>query len=127
LSKPSGPGLTTLERRARHVAGIIDELKGENIVVLDLRGLSDFTDAFIIATVRSNTHMKGLTAQLLRRLRDVDLRPINKVDTSDARWALLDYVDLVVHLFEAEARAIYDLEQLWGDAEQIAWQQPLTA
>jgi ribosome-associated protein len=123
LSRHIDPGLTTLEGRISRVCGIIDELKGEDITVLDLRGLSDFTDAFVIATVHSRTHMQGIAYQLAGKLRDEGLRPLGRPDVRSDRWSLLDYGNIVVHLLNAESRAFYSLEQLWGDAREIAWQR----
>jgi ribosome-associated protein len=111
------PALDTLEGRVQRIAGIIDEMKGEEIIFMDLRGISDFADGFVIATVRSSTHMQALTATLLEKLRDEGLRPVNKPELSSPRWTLIDYSNVVVHLFDAEARRFYDLESLWGDAQ----------
>jgi ribosome-associated protein len=121
LPKEANPALGTLEGRIGRIAGIIDEMKGEKIVVMDLRGISDFADAFVIATVRSSTHMQAITGALEEKLRAEGLRPLNRREAVSTRWALLDYADVIVHLFEAEARAYYDLERLWGDAESIPW------
>jgi ribosome-associated protein len=123
LSRTAHPGLTTLESRISRICGIIDDNKGEDIAVLDLRGLSDFTDAFIIATARSRTHMQGITMQIADQLRDQGFKPLNKPDPRSERWALIDYGSVVVHLFDAESRSYYGLEQLWGDAREIAWQE----
>lgn len=119
--------LQSLEERIRRVAEIIDDMQGENIVVLDLRGLSDFADAFIIATARSRTHMQALSRELTRRMREAGVRPLSKTDRTDSRWTLVDYADVIVHLFEHEARSYYSLEQLWGDADQLDWQELATA
>lgn len=123
MSRTAHPGLTTLESRISRICGIIDDNKGEDIAVLDLRGLSDFTDAFIIATARSRTHMQGITMQIADQLRDQGFKPLNKPDPRSERWALIDYGSVVVHLFDAESRSYYGLEQLWGDAREIAWQE----
>jgi ribosome-associated protein len=114
---------TGLDARVGAIAGLIDEMKGEEIVVLDLRGLCDFTDAFVIATGRSSTHLSALAASLLEKLRAGGLRPLTAPDRASARWTLIDYGDVVVHLFDPEARAYYDLERLWGDAQLLPWTQ----
>jgi ribosome-associated protein len=102
-------------------------MKGENIVVLDLRGISDFADAFVIATVRSTTHMQAVTNNLMEKLREGGLRPMIRPDMTATRWTLLDYSDVIVHLFDAEGRDFYDLERLWGDAVSIPWPQTALA
>lgn len=111
------PALNTLEGRVRRIAEIIDDMKGEQIVFMDLRGICDFADGFIIATMRSATQMQAVTANLLEKLKAEGLRPVAKPDMDSARWMLLDYADVVVHLFDAESRQFYDLERLWGDAQ----------
>jgi ribosome-associated protein len=121
------PALCTLEGRIGRMAEIIDDMKGENIVVLDLRGICDFADAFIIATMRSSTHMQAVVYNLLDKLRAEGLKPIAKPDSSSIRWALLDYADVIVHLFDADTRAFYDLERLWGDAASIPWPKEVMA
>lgn len=109
------------------MTGIIDELKGEEIVVLDLRGLCDFTDIFVIATARSSTHMQGMTNHLLHELRDEGLRPLAAPEAAQTNWSILDYGDVVVHLFSGQSREYYSLESLWGDAKAMDWQQAATA
>lgn len=127
MQKEINPALGTLEGRIGRIAEIIDEMKGESIVVLNLRGISDFTDAFIIATARSSTHMHAVSFSMQEKLRAEGLRPVAKPDQDSMRWTLLDYSDVIVHLFDAEARGFYDLEHLWGDAETIPWQKAAMA
>ena len=98
-----------------------DEMKAEDIIVLDMRGLCDFTDAFVIATARSTTHMQAVAGKLMEELRAEGLRPLHTPETASTRWALLDYGDVIVHLFDTQARAYYDLEHLWGDAAASPW------
>ncbi len=127
LQKEISAALSSLEGRIGRIAGIIDEMKGENIVVLDLRGICDFADAFVIATMRSTTHTQAVANNLREKLREEGLRPLARPDLASSRWVLLDYADVIVHLFEAEARVYYDLERLWGDAESIPWPQTALA
>jgi ribosome-associated protein len=127
LSKAMQPGLTTLEQRVGRLCGLIDEMKGEAIVVLDLRGMCDFADAFVIATTRSRTHMQGVALRVVQDLRQEGMRPLAKPDLASDRWTAIDYGDVIVHLFDADGRQYYSLEQLWGDAPELAWQQPAMA
>lgn len=127
MSRKITPGLTTLEGRISRIAGLIDEMKGEEIVVLDLRGLCDFADAIVIATVRSRTQMQAITHRLVEALRNEGLRPLNSADPGAERWSLLDYADVIVHLLTDEARSFYALEQLWGDGVEMVWQQSALA
>ncbi len=94
-------------------------LKGVEIVVLDLRGLTDATDWFIVASGTSDTHVRGLADAVTRALQPLGHRPHHAEGVSQGRWVLIDFVDVVVHLFHPEARAFYRLERLWGDAPML--------
>jgi ribosome-associated protein len=123
LIKTQHASLATLEGRVGRIGSILDEMKSERIVALDLRGLSDFADAFVIATMRSRTHMQAVAGKIMETLRAEGLRPLVKPDAESALWTLLDYGDVIVHLFDGEAREYYNLEGLWGDAETLSWEQ----
>lgn len=127
MVKTTLPALETLEGRVSRIAGIIDLHKGEQIVSLDLRGLVDFTDAFVIATVRSRTQLAAVARHLLDTLRAEGLRPFVAPDRASDHWVVIDYGDVVVHLFDADTRAYYDLENLWGDAEPMDWERLVLA
>lgn len=127
LTKTMKRELKTLEDRVGRIASILDEHKGERIVVMDLRGLCDFADAFVVVTGRSNTHMQALVHHVMERMKAEGLRPINQPEEPAARWMLIDYADVVVHVFDAETRAYYNLEGLWGDAARLEWQGLATA
>ncbi len=80
------------------------------------------TDIFVIASGTSRRHVLTLAEEAERRLRELGRRPLRREGTDDARWVLLDYGDLVVHVFDEETRAYYDLERLWGNAPRIAFE-----
>ncbi len=115
--------IQTLEGRVGRMAGLIDEMQGERIVVLDLRGISDFADAFVIASARSSTHMRAIVQNVQEKMREEGLRPLSRPEPADNRWTLVDYGNVILHVFDPEARRYYDLESLWGDAGQLPWQQ----
>lgn len=97
----------------------IDDRKGNAILVLDLRGLNDATDYFIIASGTSDAHVRGLADGVMRAM-DAAGHPTHHVEgLPTGRWVLLDFVDLVVHLFHPETRAFYQLERLWQDAPAL--------
>lgn len=121
MPRPASAAVRELENRIRFVAEVIDDMQGQDIVVLRLGEICDFCDAFVIATTRSSTHMNAIHRRLIEKLRAEGLRPLNKEATGDQRWSLIDYGDVVVHLFSQEARRYYDLEGLWGDAERQSW------
>ena len=97
----------------------ISDLKGQDIVILDLRGMTDATDWFIVASGTSDTHVRGLADSVTRALLPLGHRPHHAEGLTQGRWVLLDFVDVVVHLFHPEARAFYRLERLWGDAPML--------
>jgi ribosome-associated protein len=127
LLKTIQPALTTLEGRVQRIATLIDEMKGEEIVVLDLRGICDFADAFVIATGRSTTHLQAIANNLEAKLREEGLRPVSPGESRAQNWALLDYADVIVHVFDRQTRRYYDLETLWSDGTASAWPLPQMA
>lgn len=86
-----------------------------HVVVLDLRGLSEATDFFVIASGTSDAHVRGMGDHLMSLA-----KPHHVEGLTQGRWVLLDYVDFVVHLFHPELRDFYQLERLWGEAPVIA-------
>jgi ribosome-associated protein len=97
----------------------IESRKGENIVVLDLRGLSDAADFFVIASGTSDAHVRGIADGVIGALEDAGHPALHVEGLTTGRWVLLDFVDVVVHLFHPETRAFYRLERLWQDAPQV--------
>ncbi len=90
-----------------------------NIVVLDLRGKSPATDYFVIATGTSDRQMRAVSDEINEHARGRGLQRFGRAGYEQARWILLDFVDVVIHLFDSEYRDYYDLELLWGDAEKL--------
>jgi ribosome-associated protein len=89
-------------------------------VVLDLRTLSDATDFFIIASGTSDTHVRALADHVVQALGQAGRRPHHVEGVTAGRWALLDYVDFVVHIFHPAVREFYQLERLWADAPTVS-------
>jgi ribosome-associated protein len=108
---------------ARQVARIAAENKTEDVAVLDLRGLSSLADLFVIGTGTSDRQMHAVLDLIKRQARERDRAPYNIAGSSEARWILADYIDVVIHLFDQEHRAYYDLDNLWGDAPRLDWQE----
>ncbi len=97
----------------------IEDRKGQQLVVLDLRGLSDAADYFVIASGTSDAHVRGIADGVVEALERAGY-PANHVEGLPAgRWVLLDFVDIIVHLFHPETRAFYRLERLWQDAPPL--------
>ena len=97
-------------------------------VVLDVEKLLGLTDAFVVTSGANPRQVRTICDEVERQLKlDGSGRPLWVEGLDDARWALLDYGDFVVHVFLEEARSFYDLEQLWGDAPRWAWDEQADA
>jgi ribosome-associated protein len=109
-----------LPEQVRAAVEAIEDLKGNRVVVLDLRGLCDATDYFVIASGTSDTHVRGIADSVLEKLHRHGLRAHHIEGLPGGRWVLLDFVDFVVHLFHPEMRSFYQLERLWSDAPALS-------
>lgn len=103
-----GPEGDLLEKARR----LIDDKKGDRPVIIDLRETSIPTGYFLIAAGENPIHVRAMAEELLEKM---PLEPLHVEGMAEGRWVLLDYGDFVVHLFEREARAFYDLEGLWPE------------
>jgi ribosome-associated protein len=93
-----------------------------DVVVLDVATLLTITDYFVICSVSSAPQLKAVTEAVEERIRtELDRRPVRREGDADGGWLLLDYIDVVVHVFGEDERAYYDLERLWSDAPRPAW------
>ena len=106
---------------AAAVARIAAEQKAEDVAVLDLRGLSSIADFFVIGTGTSERQMHATLDHIHDFAGAVQRRPFKIADTREASWVLADYVDVIIHLFDAKHRDYYDLDGFWGDAPRIDW------
>jgi ribosome-associated protein len=98
------------------------EKQGERIAVLDVRELIVITDYFVIAGGGSERQVRSIIEEVEKALRDQGVKPVRREGIEDNRWVLLDYVDIVVHVFAPEERDYYDLERLWRDAPVLEWE-----
>ncbi len=106
---------------ASHAARLISDNKFENVIVLDLRGVSQVTDFFVIGTGASD-RQNASVADEVKLLGELEGQPLFRASGYDnPEWMLLDFVDTVVHLFLPHLRGYYDLESLWGDAPRVEW------
>jgi len=96
-----------------------DGLKAKDLTVLDLRGLHDAADWFLVGSGTSDAHVRGIANAVLDALAREGQQPHHVEGLPSGRWVLLDFVDFVVHLFHPEARAFYQLERLWDDAPAL--------
>ncbi len=93
--------------------------KAENVVILDVRGMASFTDYFVIMSGRSTRHVQALAESIENGLRSKRVNTSKAEGLQEGRWVLLDFNDVVVHVFYHEQRDFYDLEGLWYDAPRI--------
>jgi ribosome-associated protein len=105
---------------AQLCASIALDTKAEDLVVLDVHGLTYFTDYFVIMSGRSTRHVQGLAEAIEAELRSKRLSTSNAEGLNEGTWVLLDYNDVVVHIFYSETRKFYDREGLWHDAPRIS-------
>ncbi len=104
-------------RLKKLIVEALDDAKGLNIAVLDVRSVCDFTDYMLIATGTSTRHVQSMVERVTEHLRAHGIRPLGSEGEAVGDWVLLDFGDVVVHLMRPEARAFYDLEKLWGDGK----------
>ena len=104
-------------------ASIADQLRGQEILVLDLTGITSIVDFFVIATGTSHRQMHAIADEVNRKLKREDGNRRLSIEgyRTEGNWILTDYGDVVLHVFTAEGRALYNLEQLWADAPRIDW------
>lgn len=93
--------------------------KAGDMVILDLRGVCDVADAFVICSGRSNRQVSAITEHIERKLKTAGIRPLGVEGAKEGQWALLDYGDVVIHVFYEPVRQFYNLEGLWSDADRI--------
>lgn len=113
-------GSRSAEALVRLAAGAALEKRAGQLVVLDLQGLSEVADFFLICSARSATHADTVADAVARALRDAGVRIRHREGTAASGWLLLDYGDVVAHVFLEDTRAFYALERLWGDAPLLA-------
>jgi len=104
----------------QRAANLALELKAHDVTVLDLRGISSATDHFLLASGTSDVQVKAIADHITDELKKEGVRPVHVEGRQTGRWVLLDYIDLVVHVFHPQAREFYQLENLWGDAPRWA-------
>lgn len=95
------------------------DYKANDVVVLDLRGVTDMTDFFIVASGTSDTHVRSIGENLAEDMKKLGSPAYHMEGVTKGRWVLLDFVDFVVHVFHPTLREFYQLERLWSDAESV--------
>lgn len=109
----------TLPVDLKRAIELIIDRKGQDMLLLDLRGLSNSTDYFLLVNGTSDTHVRAIADHLIDELRKEGMKPDHIEGLRTGRWVLIDFIDFVIHVFHPTAREFYQLERLWGDAPVI--------
>ncbi len=104
---------------SKMIAEIIKTKKGSDINILDLRKLSGIADCFIVCSADADRQVKAIADEVDEQLHNKGIRCFHKEGFETLNWVILDYFDVIVHVFKADARSYYNLEKLWGDAPVI--------
>lgn len=112
------------EQLARDLVEVMWDLKALNPVALDLRGRVSYTDFVIVCTGQSERHVRALGKNIEQEMQDAGWEPLNVEGVEAGRWAVLDFGDVVVHIFEGLERDEYDLEGMWVDADRLEFEDP---
>lgn len=111
--------LKSVPRELSRVIELVQDRKAKDGLLLDLRGLSNSTDYFLLVNGTSDTHVRAIADHVIDELRKEGIRADHVEGLRTGRWVLLDFIDFVVHIFHPSAREFYQLERLWGDAPAI--------
>ena len=106
-----------VERQLAHIIKIIQSKKGENIVILDVRGVTSIADFFVLTNGSSNVHVKAIADEIrIKMKKEESVLPWHVEGLEALTWVLIDYIDIVVHVFDRDTRQYYAIEKLWKDA-----------
>ena len=117
----------TARTLAKQVADLMISKKAIDVVILDLKKLTSATDYFVICSADSDTQVKAIADSVQNGTEALGERVWHQEGYHALRWIVLDYVDVVVHVFHKEERSFYNLDRLWGDAKRTEVQDPLSA
>ena len=121
-------GAPAVLRRVAVAAAAASAKKGNDIVALDVGDILSITDAFMITSASNTRQVRTIVEEIEKAMKEhADVPPRSVEGLDDATWVLLDYGDIVVHVFLDETRAYYELERLWADAPRIDWEQLVPA
>lgn len=124
-TRQGGTPVQEPEQIAQLAADAIHDKKGMDIALLEVGDLLTITDVFVIGTGSSRTHVRSLAENVERVLSESEGRkPHRREGVDEGEWVLLDFGDVVIHLFQPEQRDYYGLERLWRDAPRLRWEEP---
>jgi ribosome-associated protein len=104
---------------SKKIASIIESKKGYDIKILDLRKLSGIADFFVICSAEADKQVKAIADEIDKKLSEQGIKCLHREGYETLRWVILDYFDVIVHVFKYDVRDYYGLEKLWGDAPAI--------
>jgi ribosome-associated protein len=104
---------------AKRIVQACEDVKGQQVTVLDVASISDFADYFIVSSGRSDRQVQGITNRIIEELAQLGIRPLSVEGYEDGHWVLIDCGDVVAHVFYEPIRDMYDLEGLWMRARRL--------
>lgn len=107
------------EQMREEIVQALADAKGQDIKVLDVRNVTDFTDYMIIASGTSSRHVQTLADKVCVHMKSLGLMPVGREGEAVGDWVLIDFGDVVAHLMRPQVRDLYNLEKLWGDGERV--------
>ncbi len=110
-------------QQARMCAQVCDQYRGQNTVVLDLTEVTPLFDYFVVTTGNNRRQMHAIAEEVDRMMNEQGSKRLGIEGYQASQWIVQDYGDIVLHVFTPDARALYDLENLWADAAKVDWQQ----
>ena len=120
-ARPGPSGRAPTLEFAMEAACLMRDRHCEDIILFDVRAVSDVCDFILLASGTSDRQILGVAEEVADLARDAGHEPLGREADSPARWIVLDYVDVVMHLFDSETRNFYDLEMMWGDVPRVPW------
>lgn len=115
--------MPTGDKKAVEIATLALDKKASSVVVLDMRGLLSFADYFVICSGKSTTQVETIVDNIIAGLSKKRVKPLSVEGRKGGRWVLLDFGDVITHVFDEETREFYELEKLWLDAPRVEVQE----
>jgi ribosome-associated protein len=107
--------------QARRIVEFLQSKKAQDVRLMDIRAVTDMSDYFVVCHGESELHVQAIAAAVLEGMAQEGVRAWHKEGIQHSRWVLLDFVDVVVHIFQRTEREFYALEKLWGDAKILSF------
>ena len=115
------------KKKYRICAGAAEDKLAENLVILDVSEVTDFTQYFIIASGTSDRQVQAIADNIQDKMKENKVLPVGIEGYNEGKWVLMDYDDVIIHIFYEPMRALYDLERLWHDAKKVRRRKSATA